>query len=96
MADPLNLALKAATPADLAHLWGMAAIWIIDVESDGQFRVTYLPLEREREPFCCGTEPACTPADLILDWVIGEAQPGDFVRVAARGVTLLVQEPANG
>lgn len=77
------------------HLYCVTAIWSIDVESDGRYRVMYLPCEQGSEPFSCGTQSACTAASLILDWVICEAKPGDLVRVRPRGVTLLVQQPAD-
>ena len=76
---PLAMWLKidALETTDVAaHLYRVTAIWSIDVESDGRYRVMYLPCEDGREPFSCGTTSACMAESLILDWVMwrGEAR----------------------
>lgn len=74
----------------------MAAIWSIEVQDDGRFRVTHLPLDRAREPFCCGCASPCTAASLVLDWVMSEAEPGDLIRDRGQGLMLFVLGPAQG
>lgn len=35
-------------------------------------------------PFECGTSPAATPVNLLQEWVVHHAAPGDVIELAGR------------
>lgn len=64
------------------------AIWRIERLEDGWYRVTHFGTTEGG--FCCGKSMPLTAADLLLEWVVAHAQPGDLVHDLPRRLILIV------